>query len=92
MNWDFLKFMVCTSSVVIIIILLSLSVILYIDLISINEITKENCRIMGENGNKVFIEKFNYFGLELLDCYVQIDENKSIPYDRYIGFNKEVKK
>jgi len=61
---------------------------LYISKIFNNDIQEANCKKMSDNGHITHIEHLKIFGMTYKDCYIQINDSKSIPYDRYIGIEK----
>lgn len=52
-----------------------------------NDYTQEgNCENLASNGFETHFEIVKIFGVNFKDCYLNIGNNKSVPYDRYRGF------
>jgi hypothetical protein len=48
---------------------------------------RANCQNMAKNGFNTHLEKIHMLGVPFLDCYIQLKDGSSVPYDRFRAFD-----
>ena len=49
---------------------------------------KANCKALANNGYDTHLETIKMYGFNWLDCYVETEVGKSVPYDRFRSFDE----